>query len=137
MSVMSDSLAKFNTEIDNFAKKVIPQKVVLLQKKIAFEALKRIAEKTPVRTGRARGNWQVTIGQPAASVLNTFDIMGKETIAKGLAALANLPPFSVVYITNNVNYISFLEEGTPKTLPVGMVAVTVEELREMFAGDIL
>jgi len=77
------------------------------------------------------------VTKAAGRAAGATDGLGKSTgllgtALRGLAALADLPPFSVVYITNNVNYISFLEEGTPKTLPVGMVAVTVEELQEMF-----
>jgi uncharacterized protein CbrC (UPF0167 family) len=131
MSLMDDSLKNFNAEIDKFVAG-IPDKVMTIQKKIALEALRMIVERTPVRTGRAKGNWQVTIGQPAIEALNAFDIEGMETVRQGLAALSDLPPYQVVYITNNVNYISFLEEGTSEQAPKGMVSVTVDDLREMF-----
>ena len=67
-----ESLAQFNKSIDDFARK-IPGKVSALQKKIVLEALKRIVERTPVDTGRARGNWQVTIGTPARGVVEDSD----------------------------------------------------------------
>lgn len=126
-----DNLNQFNNEIDNFAKS-IPGKVIALQKKIVLEALRQIVLRTPVDTGRARGNWQTTIVQPAGGQLDAVDKQGDETITKGLAAIATLLPYQVVYIANNLEYIEFLEDGSSKQTPEGMVKMTVEELRQMF-----
>jgi hypothetical protein len=143
---MESNLAQFNREITDFAKS-IPDKTVVLHKKIVLEALRRLVEKTPVDTGRARGNWQVTIANPAEGQVSgdwpktkgerktTRPPLRPEdnaTISKGLAALTGLPKFQVVWISNNVDYIEFLEEGSSKQAPAGMLAVTVEELRNMF-----
>jgi len=128
---MNDDLDNFNREIDDFGKS-IPNKVVELQKKIVLEALRRIALKTPVDTGRARGNWQTTIAKAATNQLDVVDKQGDETIAKGLTAIKELPPYQVVYIANNVEYIEFLEEGSSKQAADGMVKTTVEELRQIF-----
>lgn len=126
-----DNLNQFNNEIDNFAKS-IPGKVIALQKKIVLEALRQIVLRTPVDTGRARGNWQTTIVQPAGGQLDAVDKQGDETITKGLAAIATLLPYQVVYIANNLEYIEFLEDGSSKQSPNGMVSVTIEELRQIF-----
>ena len=130
---MGDNLKEFNSEIDAFTK-TIPDKVVALQKKIVLEALKRLVEKTPVKTGRARGNWQATIDAAAEGQLEVLDKDGGATITKGIAALTGLPPYSIVWISNNVDYIEFLEDGSSKQAPAGMLAITVEELRMMFEG---
>ena len=129
-----DNLAQFNKEIDDFAKKLVPQQVTLLQKKIILEALRRIVMKTPVDTGRAKGNWQVTIGAATEQALLTTDADGSETIAAGLAVVAQIPPYSVVWISNNVTYIEFLEDGSSQQAPEGMVALTIAELQTMFEG---
>ena len=146
------NLAEFSSKVRNFAQKVVPEKVVVFQKKIVLEALRRVVLKTPVDTGRARGNWQVTIGKQAEGVidnskwdkkrkvskvneaglpqnLNTTD---RDVINAGLAAITDLPPFSVVYVTNNLEYIEYLEEGSSSQAPEGMVALTIEELKAMF-----
>jgi len=128
---VTDNLAQFNREIDAFARKV-PDRAVTLHKKVAFEALRRLVSKTPVDTGRARGDWQVTIGDPATGQLDVLDVSGSLTVAAGLAALAGLPPYQIVWISNNVDYIERLEHGHSKQAPEGMLAVTVEELRAMF-----
>ena len=137
---MLGNLAQFNADIDNFARKIVPKKAAQLQTKIALEALRRIAEKTPVRTGRAKGNWIPTIGSPAPDTIESFDKTksGSMVVARGRAILtADRPPFSTVYITNNVNYIEYLEEGSSKQAPAGMVGITIMELQQMnFGGEI-
>lgn len=129
---MSDSLAQFNAEIERFSKKILPAQVVTFQKKLVLQALRLLVMKTPVDTGRARGNWQVTIDTPAEGQRDVMDAQGQATIAAGLAALESLPPFATVWISNNVDYIEKLEHGSSRQAPEGMMAVTVEELRAMF-----
>ncbi len=128
---MSSNLVEFNRELAQFAKSV-PEMATVMQKKIVLEALRRLVMRTPVDTGRARGNWQVTIDQPAESQLDVTDPDGDPTIHKGMAVLAGLPDATVVWISNNVDYIEFLEQGGSQKSPEGMLAVTVAELREMF-----
>ncbi len=134
---MGTNLDEFCKEINDFTES-IPEKVTELQKKIVLEALKRIVEKTPVDTGRARGNWQVAIDTPISDVLERTDKQGAETIQKGASAITDLPPFRVVWISNNLDYIEFLEDGSSKQTqdhdgsPQGMVALTMLELREIF-----
>lgn len=150
---MTSNLASFNAQIDEYVKSIAPKQLVPLQKKIALEALRRIVKKTPADTGRTRGSWQVTIALPAAG-----DKRSTSPVQDGIAALAELRGFEVVYISSNVPYILVLEEGgfvpaspgpskDPRKgrkgrvlveggysvqAPHGMVAVTIEELSEIF-----
>lgn len=125
---MESNLAQFNKELDDFAKKV-PERATIIQKKVVLEALRRLVFRTPVKYGRARGNWQVTIAEPSEGQVEIMDSEGSATISKGLSALTGLPDFQVVWISNNVDYIEFLEHGSSKQAPEGMLAITVEELR--------
>lgn len=129
---MDKSLEQFNREIDDFTNNMIPDAIVTIQKKLVLEALRRVVLRTPVDTGRARGNWQTTIAEPSQAILDVTDKDGNATIQKGLAAIATLPPYQVVYITNNLEYIEVLEDGSSTQAPEGMVALTIQELREMF-----
>jgi len=79
--------------------------------------------KTPVDTGRARGNWQLTIDDPA--VLEKYS---DRPIEEGMATLKTLGIFQVVFITNNVPYIVYLEKGSSSQAPNGMVEITLQEL---------
>ena len=138
-------------------KRLTQTELVVFQKKVVFEALRRVIQKTPVDTGHARSNWQVTIGAPATSELGGTS---PPNIAAAVASLASLGAFQVVYIANSVPYILILEEGQfvppdpgpssdPRAgrsgrvlvsggfstqAPQGIVAVTVAELNVFFPG---
>jgi len=127
------NIAEFNREIRAF-EKTIPDKIVTLHKKIVLEAVRRVVNRTPVDTGHARRNWQVTIDTPAEGQLDGTDKEGRATIARGLAELAGLKADCVVWLSNNVDYIEFLEHGSSGQAPAGMLAVTVNDLRMMFKG---
>jgi hypothetical protein len=99
---------------------------------------KRVIYKTPVDSGRARANWQVTIGAQASGTVELDDKNGGATMSKATAASAGFSAGDTIYLTNNLPYIRKLEEGGypdgPKTVggfsrqaPAGMVALTVQE----------
>jgi len=126
------NLRQFNRALRKAAKQVPRDRLVVFQKKIAMEALRRVVMKTPVDTGRARGNWQVDINNVPSGALETTDKSGEGTIAGGVAALATLPPFGTIWIANNLPYIKALEDGHSSQAPTGMVSVTLAELGGMF-----
>ncbi len=130
-------------------------------RKIALDALTRIVEKTPVDTGRARGNWQVSPIQP---ILTELDLgfssparvvgRGKKftkqrqrnktasqrlnaqqaaqlALKAGQAVIESQGRVTVLYITDNVPYILFLENGSSRQAPQGMVKLTAQELTSM------
>ena len=139
--ITNAAIRKFNKELDFFAKTLIPAEVTKLVKAIAFEVFARVIFKTPVDTGRARGNWQITIGQAALGVIglegaqdNAFASFQDEAadISQAASVLQNLNPFETVFITNNVPYIEFLEDGSSDQAPSGMVAETFEEVIQIF-----
>ena len=123
------NLEKFNSELENFSSILMPKQFILFHKVIAIKALRGIVLKTPVDTGRARGNWIVTINVPAEDVIEDRDKRGGTTLRKGVAEIGGLDlPFQIIFITNNLEYISFLEEGSSDKAPEGMVAVTITAL---------
>ena len=91
-------LTSFNATVQDFVNN-IPVRVNLAQKKIVLDLLAGVVRRTPVDTGRARGNWQLSIGKPEE----------QEKVQK-------IPHFSVVWLSNNLPYIEVLEFGkfTPK-----------------------
>jgi hypothetical protein len=117
----------FNESIKDFAKKHAREEVLTFIRKIAFEGLRRLVMKTPVDTGRARGNWQVSINEDTDKALDTKDKSGNSTIEKGKHKIDKMG-LGVCYVTNNVEYIEELERGHSRQAPAGMLAVTYEEL---------
>jgi len=105
---------------------------------VALEALSRIVLRTPVDTGRARGNWQVGVGEPDRSYAwDQYDPVGTETIAKGRPLLEAAPDGEILFVTNSVPYILPLEHGHSQQAPAGMVGVTIAELRQIAADAVV
>jgi hypothetical protein len=96
-------------------------------RKVVFEMFRKIVLKTPVDEGRARSNWQPSIGSPATGTIDTLDKGGNATIAKAKAILAAANAGDTIYLSNNLPYIRRLEEGYSQQAPAGMVALTVQE----------
>jgi hypothetical protein len=98
---------------------------------IAFEYYKRITMKTPRRTGRAAGNWQISInsatvpGETSASLPAGGTWSAKEAGKLSKTSVVNFP---TITISNALPYILPLEYGSSKQTPFGMVRVTFAEL---------
>lgn len=107
-------------------------------KQVCLEVLTRIVLRTPVDTGRARGNWQLEIGAAASGILDvegSEEAMADLAISKGIAKLGDIPPFSLVHITNNLEYISYLEyDKRSAQHPEGMTEITLTEMETWLSG---
>ena len=119
---------------------------------IGLQLLSGIVMKTPVDTGRARGNWTLTVGSIDATVKADFDKTGQATITKANSAVQAFPdkfPWPIIYVQNNLPYIGTLENGRIVEInqrtgfpqwfgsvqaPAGMVALTISEVEAQFDG---
>lgn len=127
---------EFNAQLTKFARKiqVAPRKVV---KKVAFQLFRRIIEKTPVDTGRARASWNIAIGSIDSSIAPEGDNLKSpgalaskaNTVLAGYGTDGRLP---VVWISNNLPYIGELENGHSQQSPAGMVALSIQEEQSAF-----
>lgn len=127
---MGTNLKQFNAALKKASKKFIGENIVKFHKAVVLEAFTRIVKRTPVDTGRARGNWQLGINTSSNTILDV-KIKDEETALRiGLQALTSITPFSIVHITNNLEYIYYLEYvRTSEQHPEGMVEVTIAELK--------
>ncbi len=138
------SLFTFGASIDRFAAKVGVSLDVAIRR-VALEVYNLVTLKTPVDTGRARASWNLTRGQVDLSVVpdpgNTklgsafiearhAEYIAKLGSAKLIAAGGGISAYLIepIYITNNLPYVIYLESGSSKQAPQGMVAITVEEI---------
>ena len=129
---MSDNFRAFSAEIGHFAEHDVPQAVQDVTAKIGLQALRGVVNKTPVDTGRARGNWHVSLGAPLTAITTETDKGGGATIAKGSHVIMSVKPFGTIWLSNNLPYIQRLEDGYSAQAPQGMVAVTVAEIESQF-----
>ena len=88
---------------------------------------------TPVDTGRARGNWQTTVGQPAT------DQIEREGASASMAeAEAKIPKGAgqETMLANNLPYIEELENGSSKQASAGMVRGNMDRVSKIVAAAI-
>ena len=101
-------------------------------RKRVLRAFTEIVLRTPVDTGRARGNWLTGKGYSAGYSENVADQSGATTIQNGANEVASWKPiFSVqneFWITNNLPYIKFLEDGKSDQAPAGMVGPVYQKM---------
>ncbi len=124
---------QFNAEVAAFKAKTL-EEVVTLHRLLSLEMLRRLVLRTPVDTGRARGEWQLTIGAASDAELGRLDPGGGAELSLAVAKLAVLPPFSQVWISNNLDYIEVLEAGSSQQAPEGFFSITVAELGGLIAA---
>lgn len=93
-----------------------------------------LVDRSPVKTGRFKGNWQLTIGASPNSSLNVFDGDGDKTKADITTVARTFRAGEVGYLGNNVTYgydIEFIPEYS-KQAPEGVVRVTALNMIDHF-----
>ncbi len=100
---------------------------------VGLDLARRVIGLTPVRTGRARANWQAGIdGAPTAEVPGT-DPRGTATLAAIDRVVRKAHPTEgdTLHITNTAAYAARLESGTAASPPRAMVATAKREFGAM------
>ena len=122
---------RFELELDDFLKNRLPQQQLVFVKKISLELLKKLVKKSPVDTGRFRGNWFVALDFPDRTISDDTDKTktGRKTISRGRRVIEALQAGHKVIISNNLPYAVMLEYGWSNQAPQGVVAVSLEEVR--------
>ncbi len=118
----------FAIDLTRFCQKAdLDMKTVI--RKITLEAFKRIILRTPVDTGMARGNWQVSAGAPVTVQISDGDKSGTATLSKSEAGVLSWQCQGSLFMVNNLPYIGKLEYGISKQAPQGMVRLTMTEMQ--------
>lgn len=112
---------KFRSQI-NKSLRSIEKKGMQVVIKIARELFSSIVRRTPVDTGRARGNWFISSGTPVlTSQPLTFDPTGKARISDINRFTAQFSLGQTLWLANNLDYIGKLEAGHSPQARGGMI----------------
>lgn len=84
-----------------------------------------IIRDTPVDTGRARGNWQTTVGGPARGEIERN---GASAAIAEVEAKTPKGAGQETYLANDLPYIEELEKGSSKQAPEGMVRRNMDRI---------
>lgn len=127
-------LREFRRDLRKFTDGLPEREMKLVRDKIALQGLSGVVTRTPVDTGMARGSWQVSHGSEETRQDTPPDKGGSQAISQGSTGIRAAPAFTVLYISSPLIYMPFLENGSSRQAPEGMVAVTAAQLRQQFRG---
>lgn len=117
-------------DLDGFAKQMnliakrVGDNAGALVRKVAVAVDGAVVLATPVDTGRARSNWQVEIDAKATGEAEPMS--AQEAIALAKQKIATHKDGQTIHITNNLPYISALNNGSSAQAPKGFVEAAVE-----------
>lgn len=134
----------FASDLAAFAKKTKKTKEDTTRA-FLFELNRLVVERTPVKTGRARGGTVAAVDSLPTGT-GSPDKSGSKTISRA-NAVAAMGVGRVYYLANNVKYIAVLEYGgypegeTEKTIggysrqaPAGMFRISIQQLQDYIRG---
>lgn len=109
-----------------------------IARKVGFELQNRVIMKSPVDTGRLRGNWTISMNSIDVTEY-AADKTGMASISRGLSELSRFNAGDTIFITNGLPYASKLEFGLygdgEKTIggysrqaPQGFIRITYQEV---------
>jgi len=117
----ADSLGDLGQSLGDLAQAAVRDAVTVFRDKVAA--------RTPVKTGRARAGWLLTVDETSDEVPPPGDYPD----AGGQDA-QDIPLAQSYYcVQNNLDYISDLEDGTSTQAPQGMVALSLAEFDDDLA----
>jgi hypothetical protein len=123
----------FEISIRQFAERS-KERVDVVHRRVVLEIASRIIVRSPVKSGRFRGNWRVADQVVSNGPIDREDPSGEATMADIMRAL-DAGKFTrrwVIY--NNLPYGPRLETGWSKQAPIGMVALTLLEFSPIVDG---
>lgn len=116
----ADDVRRFSVKAGESADKTV--------RAVTVSLFNGIIRDTPVDEGRLRGDWQTTVGTPAAGENGRVDPGGRAAMAE---VEANTPEGAgqLTYLTNSMPYAEAIEEGSSKQAPEGMVRRNMDRIQ--------
>ena len=111
----NDDIKRFNDKVEKAATKIF--------RGTALSLFGKVILRTPVDTGRLRGNWFATIRKPSDQ------IDGSAEGYEGVTLRAKLG--DSLFLVNNLPYAKVIEDGSSEQAPQGMIKVTVIEYQNV------
>jgi hypothetical protein len=121
-------MSKWSIPLDRLAAKS-KQSIDRVGRTATFQLFNAVQLRSPVDTGRFRGNWQFGKDAIPSGTVPTTDASGALANQQALRALT-APVGGIVYFANNLPYARRLEDGYSRQAPQGMVRLSVIEFRD-------
>jgi len=99
----------------------------------ALDIFSKVILRTPVDTGRLRGNWQCTSNSLASGEINGT---GQQSLSKVKTTTGKAKLTDTLYLVNNLPYAGVIEDGSSDQAPQGMIKVTVLEYQNIVKENV-
>jgi len=115
-------LTTFSRRMAKRAEK-FPGGVNKLMQRIAIAVDQAVVLATPVDTGRARSNWMASVGEPSSETGPA--VSANDAIGSAKAIIETSESGKEIHLTNNLPYISPLNDGSSAQAPKNFVEEAV------------
>ena len=105
-----------------------------MKKEAAEVILTRLVQDTPVDTSAALSNYNVTSEFPTPAIFpavapgvagSTFSTSSQATIGEGVGKISSSKPGQSIFISNFIDYLQYLNDGSSVQAPAGFVETSV------------
>jgi len=130
----------FNSELNDFTEKA-GKNAEKIFRGTTINLFGRIIKRTPVVTGRLKGNWQIDVNKPPIGILSMDDNsplkkINSESKFKIQRGVGKASLEDTIYMANNLPYAQLVENGNYSTqAPAGMVGVTAAEFERVIERE--
>lgn len=112
----------------------IPKNTGKVVRRAAIAGSNALVIGTPVDTGRARGNYVITIGAPRFQVSDNLDPSGSGTLQQAQSVVSQWKVGKgPIFITNSLPYIERLDNGYSQQAPNGMSKAAILAMKRQLA----
>ena len=124
----------FSGDIKRFTEKA-EKAALMVFRGAALEVTSAIIRRTPVMTGRLRGNWQTQLNRAPSGTVTSH---ASKALSRSKAETSRANLTDSIYMVNNLPYAEVIERGRvgnkgSEQAPQGMVAVTVNDFKRAVA----
>ena len=129
---------KFSMDVSRFISKTKLKAEDVVRGKL-YGIAGNVVKNTPVKTGKARGNWIMTMDQgPVKKQTAVLDKSGEQSLDRIAAALEKfqIGKTKTIWLTNCLPYIIMLEYGWSKQSPAGIVRLALLNAKNVTVHDL-
>ena len=123
----SDDLGKFQVNAINATEKTVRGTAIALWRAVILDS--------PVDSGRFRGNWFASQGDPSRITTTTTDKTGAKAVQNATRFVLSANSWQDLWLSNNLPYAQRLENGYSNQAPAGMVRVNVARFQGILSGE--
>lgn len=99
-------------------------------RKVMLELFTKVINKSPVRSGRFRANWNVGYGSPDTTTTTSTD----SSLGKVQTEIATAKLEGSIFLSNSLPYSLRLERGWSGQAPAGMVRLSLVEITNQYGA---